>query len=565
MAFFQEVREQEPVSQWTQLTIIAQDPSIRVGREILTARVAVPAEELLPGPRGARFHVVDYDASQGALVPPAVIGPDDRFANAPNSVLTSDTDFRAQNVYAIAARTLAAFEQALGRRLGWAFRGHQLYLVPRAFPELNAYYSPEDGAILFGYLPISGGELRTCLSHDVVAHETTHAVLDGLRPRFAEPGLPDQPAFHEALGDIVALLSVFSQQEVVERLLGPADDDGRIDRRRLTPRALQRTALFGLAEELSRSAGGERGSGLRRSIDLEASPAWRTKREFVEPHRRGEVVVAAVMETLLRMWAGRLKPIVVAPRVDRERVAEEGAKAASHLLGMILRGIDYMPPVELEFEDVVDSILKADEVVAPDDEKHEYRTALEESFRAFDIVRPPLGIIDLTRTAGPVYERMNFAALRSDADEVFRFIWENADVFGVSRDYRLHVESVEPSIRVGPNGLMVGEVVATYVQSLELTAAELRDRGVTLPRGLKPATELQVWGGGVLIFDQFGRSKYHQTKPLDDWPRQQRRLEYLVSQGLGDSHGRFGFSLSTPKGQRFAALHVSNERAGEDW
>jgi hypothetical protein len=160
---------------------------------------------------------------------------------------------------------------------------------------------------------------------------------------------------------------------------------------------------------------------------------------------------------------------------------------------------------------------------------------------------------------------MNFAALRSDADEVFRFIWENADVFGISRDYRLHVESVEPSIRFGPNGLMVGEVVATYVQSLELTAAELRDRGVTLPRGLRPETELQVWGGGVLVFDQFGRSKYHQTKPLDDWPRQQRRLEYLVSQGLGDSHGRFGFSLSTPRGQRFAALHVSNERAGEDW
>jgi len=38
-------------------------------------------------------------------------------------------------------RTLAAFESALGRRLPWAFGGHQLYLVPHAFSEANATMS----------------------------------------------------------------------------------------------------------------------------------------------------------------------------------------------------------------------------------------------------------------------------------------------------------------------------------------------------------------------------------------------------------------------------------------
>jgi hypothetical protein len=546
--------------------VIAQDPSIREGGRILTAQVSVPAEMTELGPRGARFHVVDFDAAQDTLVPPEPLRVPDAFEDVANAVLAGPA-FRAQNVYAIAMRTLATFEAALGRRLDWAFRGHQLFLVPRAFPELNAYYSPDDAAILFGYLPTRGGELQTCLSHDVIAHETTHAILDGLRPRYAEPGLPDQPAFHEALGDIVALLSVFSIEKVVERLLGEADAEGRIARQRVTERALRRTALFALADELGETSGGQRGSGIRRSITLERSAAWREQRAFLEPHRRGEVLVAAVMGTLLRMWTRRLKALVSGSGADRARVAEEGSKAAGHLLHMVLRGIDYMPPVELEFEDVVDSILKADEVVSPDDQEHDYRGALTEAFGVFGIHRPaPLErIVDMQHGPSPVYERMNFAALRSSAEEVNRFIWENAEVFSISREFHLRVQPVSPSVRVGPDGLIVGEVVAPYVQSLQLTAAELAGFGVKLPARLAKETQLEVWGGGVLVFDQFGRAKLHQTKPLEDWGRQQRRLSYLVSQGLADTRGRFGFTLSVPRGQRFAAMHVRNVRAGEDW
>ena len=61
------------------------------------------------------------------------------------------------------------------------------------------------------------------------------------------------------------------------------------------------------------------------------------------------------MNTLLKMWTSRLAALTSARGADAARVAEEGSKSAYHLLHMIVRGIDYMPPIELEFKDVVDS------------------------------------------------------------------------------------------------------------------------------------------------------------------------------------------------------------------
>jgi hypothetical protein len=106
----------------------------------------------------------------------------------------SDPRFHQQMVYAVALKTLENFDRALGRilRLGSHSRKRntnypRLRLFPHAFYGANAFYSTNLNAILFGYFKadaadvgpnLPGQTVFTCLSHDVIAHEMTHAIVE---------------------------------------------------------------------------------------------------------------------------------------------------------------------------------------------------------------------------------------------------------------------------------------------------------------------------------------------------------------------------------------------------
>src|SRR4051794_20192270 len=597
---------QETVS----MTVLAQDPSIVDDGGPIRVAIPVPAGRLARGPCSDRFRVVSL---AGAPLPVALHAGDpwvyaDRWSPArqPDArLLPDDPDFRAQNVYAVAAHTLALFEQQLGRPVPWHSGLPQLDLVPQAAAgKANAFYSRERNSVLFGWLPVlpSRPSLYTALSYDVIAHEVSHAILDGLRPRFTQPSLPDQLAFHEALADLVALLSVFTVPGVALRLLAPragriafpgdaeAAAIGDPDQRRATLLAgrageLMRSPLALLGEQVGAASGGGQGelSGLRWSGILEAGETWKSDPEVEEPHHRAEVLVAAFLQTLVTMWAGRLEPLRVDPDgVDADRVAEEGVKSAEHLLGMLLRALDYLPPVDLTFPDVIDAVLTADKRLAPEDE-HGYRAALEQTSARFGIAPPAHRIVDADGVAAPTeeavteaggggeeaavepdpdagtetrlrYEHLNLAALRTSPEEVFQFIWNNAAQLKIDVRYPTRIERVLSSTRVGPDGLVVTEILADYTQALRATAATLPP-GITAPEAMSPDEQVELWGGGVLVFDQFGRFRLHQRQPLLDIRRQSDRLAYLARRGIQGVQGVLGATDGPGEAQRFAQLH----------
>lgn len=562
------------------LTIIAQDPSVTVNGKILRTQVEIPAEELQPGPWGYRVHTVDYDSSTGTLYEPLTYPPlkdtldGDPFKSTKDARLLSDPNFHAQNTYAIVMRILARFEFALGRRVSWHFDSHQIKVAPHAFADANAFYSERDQALMFGYFPGRKGMVYCCLSHDIVAHETTHALLDGLRERYTDPSSPEQAAFHEGFADIVALLSVFSLTDIVETLIdinAPSRIRSQIARNLLTIEELRRSMLLGLAKEMGQELPSIRGNVLRRSVELTPSRNYIKQTEFEEPHRRGEILVAAVLNAFLSVWVKRLEALgqVARGALDRGRVVEEGAAVADYLLTMVIRALDYSPPVNLEFCDFLSAILTSDREINPNDSKYKFRETLRKTFVSYGINPRSEGTADdpgiwLSPEGQLSNERIHFESLQRDPDEVFRFIWDNRGPLNFYENAYSRVLSVRPCLRIGPDGFALRETVAEYMQILELQAGELRkDRKlkIKVPKDMLDDQQIRITGGGALIFDEYGKLKFHIENRLDDGERQSQRLEYLWG---------YGYYRNPASFRNFASLHRQRATAltsfsREDW
>src|ERR1700693_5655958 len=247
------------------LRAYAFDPSLSIELEnavinVVTMQVRwefdpVTQKDILqPGPVGEYLEVVDFDPASDCFYAPVDLNQPYLLAQDGLAPSEGNPQFHQQMVYAVAMTTIRNFEHALGRLAFWAphysiesdGQGGQtageitetyvrrLRIYPHALREANAYYSPQKKALLLGYFPatssdprfhLPGGVVFTCLSHDVVAHETTHALLDGMHRRYEEPSNPDVLAFHEAFADIVALFQHFSLPEVLRQQIAKARGD----------------------------------------------------------------------------------------------------------------------------------------------------------------------------------------------------------------------------------------------------------------------------------------------------------------------------------------------------
>lgn len=375
--------------------------------------------------KARRVEVVDVDASGTT---PAWLKPvhlDDPHIAMQHGLEPSESDpqFHQQMVYAVAMRTLEQFDRSLGRTI--YFRGRRrLRLVPHAFRGSNAFYHPKLRAVLFGYFPASeespgenlpGQTIFTCLSHDIIAHEVTHAVVDRLRPFFNVATNPQVRAFHEGFADIVAVFQRLTFRDLVLR--GLQDYRGSLANNKL---------LSDIATQF--------GQGLGTSGALRSALNQKTRLQDVEEeHDLGAVLLAAVFEGFQRTYErrtadlfriasggtgvlpkGALHPDLVA------RLTSECVRTAQAVLTMCIRAFDYLPPSDVDFGAFLRALVTADWELNPLDESG-LRAAVIEAFRLRGIFAMDAGslsvsalLLDATRKeqwAGHVDEFRNWVDL----------------------------------------------------------------------------------------------------------------------------------------------------------
>lgn len=396
---------------------------------------------LQPGPMGEYIEVIDYDPTVEKFYSPVDLNEPYILAQDGLEPSGSNPKFHQQMVYAVAMTTIKNFEAGLGRQVLWSPHGvkepinkknrntitdqskneeitktkydyvRALRIYPHALRDANAFYSPQKKAILFGYFAARPADVTlqmpdnltfTCLSHDIIAHETTHAILDGLHRKYTEDTNPDVLAFHEAFADIIALFQHFTFPHVLKNQI--AATRGNLAEQNLLGKLAQE---FGIAIGNYGSLRDAIGSFDKKTKEWKPDePTGDEYRTVMEPHARGSILVSAVFESFLVIYKrrvadllriatggtgilekGELHPDLV------NRLSSEASKASRQVLNMCIRALDYCPPVDINFGDYLRAIITADFDMVEDDDR-DYRLAFIEAFRKRGIY--PAGIKNLS-------------------------------------------------------------------------------------------------------------------------------------------------------------------------
>ena len=317
----------------------------------------------LDGPVSRRVAVLDFDPDTGAVRPGARwIDPGKRKIggyDCPDAEGIYGPPFQQVNAFATVLRTMYMYEEpdALGRRLTWAFGAPQLLVVPRAGEMANAFYERDSHSLqLFSISRGAEKPVCSCLSRDIIAHETAHAILDGIAPDLYNTITPQSLALHEAIADLTALLMSFRSKKLREAVL-KATNGSIADSSAFATVAPE----FGQARDPNarylRSLLNEKTLNREdRSLDENGIP---NRVNRYEPHSLSEALSGALYTVMVKIHTSLA--------TDYSASGKALFVGGERFKRMILRALDYLPPGEVSFGDYGRAVLAADQAAHPKD------------------------------------------------------------------------------------------------------------------------------------------------------------------------------------------------------
>ncbi|UCC58375.1 MAG: hypothetical protein JSW14_00110 [Candidatus Bathyarchaeum sp.] len=376
------------------IPLMIQDPRTSTLAGIRATEGFDPVHEdfFLDGPVTKRVAVLDFSPTTGELLKGAYFrppppgrkrgwysytrtGPKNDVYKAKEKQLYSPV-FMQTSVFATVLKTMYLFEEekegteeeVLGRHVNWAFGAPQLLIIPRAGEQANAFYHRDSHSLQFFYFRSPKDRRKiiyTCLSRDIVAHETGHAIVDGLAPDLLDACTPQSLAIHESIADLTALLMSFASHTLAPKVLEKTK--GSLD--------VSSTAFSCIAEEFGKELYPER-EGLRELRNTKNLNPM-DKKNFVRddhPHDLSEVLSGALYRTMINIHE-QLKPeIAKKPRYAEREDPEFSASGealrvgAKRLRRMIFRALDVLPSGEIGFPDYGRAIIAVDQIAYPADD-----------------------------------------------------------------------------------------------------------------------------------------------------------------------------------------------------
>ncbi len=257
---------------------------------------------------------------------------------------------------------------------------------------------------------------------------------------------PDTPAFHEFIGDLAAMLSLFRTRGAMEAIVKSPE------------RAETFSQLISdLAPQVAQGVYGNADRSFLRSADNDLK--YSDVRDEPEVHRRSQVLSGFAFDMfeevfrIRQQWDQKGGSGSMPRLADSQDYFRELVVTARHMARMFLRPLDLLPPGSIRFQEYAAIILDLDRRSFPDDARG-YRKALERTMRKRGIFPAEserrMGADGGFDNRGLIERDINM--IRSSLVGAYRFLDSNRRFFRIPENVDLRVVGLATNRREDDRG-----------------------------------------------------------------------------------------------------------------
>jgi hypothetical protein len=318
------------------MKIWKQDPSF--SDDLMRVVMIQSDSELLSGPSN---HVVNVRILDKTFF--YRLAPKNKDGNFFYDYQNAEEETNAAHTFAVVYKVWQMYKRALNAvGIPWSGKWRQglqetfdpIEAIPNGAlyePYQNASYNPNENKLVFGEMrsTILNKLVQFCQSFDIVAHETGHAILHALKPKwmFNRASNPQSPALHEAFGDLTNIFAILSELDLCEWLICETKGDLR-----------KNSPLASIGEEFGQAIDSKFGiRNINNTLKLGDTS--------LQAHDLSRVFTGAVYAILVEIYENNLN-------LDLCSHAETLMQTAKHLMQNFISAIYYSPDQNPIFQDV---------------------------------------------------------------------------------------------------------------------------------------------------------------------------------------------------------------------